>query len=71
MVISRDVNFDESVFGLAPALNYEDVEDLDLEALDLNEDDDLHPMQFQQADKRKSRPHDEEEVASRPRAVRS
>ena len=45
VVISRDVNFDESAFGFAPSLTYEDVEDLDLESLDLT-DDDLRPMRF-------------------------
>ena len=43
VVISRDVNFDESVLGTGPALTYEDVEDLDLESLVLA-DDDLRPM---------------------------
>ena len=70
VVISRDVNFDESTFGFVPSLAYKDVEDLDLEPLNLA-DNDLRPMQFQQAGKRKSRPHDEEEDAtSRPRTVR-
>ena len=45
MVISRDVNFDESVLGTGPSLTYEEVEDLDLESLVLA-DDDLRPMQF-------------------------
>ena len=67
VVISRDVNFDESAFGLLPSLTYEDVEDLDLESLDLA-DDDSRPMHYQQTGKRKSRPSDED--VQRPRTVR-
>ena len=68
VVISRNVNFDESVLGTGPAFTYEDVEDLDLESLDLA-DDDLRPMHFQQAGKRKIRSHDEDNADSRPRVV--
>ncbi|KAG4238981.1 hypothetical protein PC116_g12984 [Phytophthora cactorum] len=32
-VISRDVNFDESTFGLSPTISDEDVDDLDFESL--------------------------------------
>ena len=35
MVISRDVNFNESAFGLSPLISDEEVDDLDLESLDL------------------------------------
>ena len=45
VVISRDVNFNESLFGFTPSLTNEDVEDLDLESLDLT-DDHLRPTSF-------------------------
>ncbi|KAG2781707.1 hypothetical protein PC111_g24517 [Phytophthora cactorum] len=59
VVISRDVNFDESTFGLSPPISDEDVDDLDFDSLDIDNDG-----------KRKSRPSDEDEAARRPRAVR-
>ena len=53
VIISRNVNFDESTFGCLPLLTYEDINDLDLEALDLD-DDDTRPTNFQHTGKRKS-----------------
>ncbi|KAG2791509.1 hypothetical protein PC113_g25555 [Phytophthora cactorum] len=38
VVISRDVNFDESTFGLSPTISDEDVDDLDFESLDIDND---------------------------------
>ncbi|KAG2855670.1 hypothetical protein PC114_g28584 [Phytophthora cactorum] len=40
VVISRDVNFDESTFGLSPTISDEDVDDLDFESLDIDNDED-------------------------------
>ncbi|KAG3127018.1 hypothetical protein PI124_g22122 [Phytophthora idaei] len=38
VVISRDVNFDESTFGLSPPISDEDVDDLDFDSLDIDND---------------------------------
>ncbi|KAG2759151.1 hypothetical protein Pcac1_g28786 [Phytophthora cactorum] len=69
VVISRDVNFDESTFGLSPTISDEDVDDLDFESLDIDNDG-SRQTEYTQAGKRKSRPSDEDEAARRPRAVR-
>ncbi|KAG2952674.1 hypothetical protein PC118_g25052 [Phytophthora cactorum] len=69
VVISRDVNFDESTFGLSPRISDEDVDDLDVDSLDID-DDGPRQTEYTQAGKRKSRPSDEDEAARRPRAVR-
>ncbi|KAG2758297.1 hypothetical protein Pcac1_g29550 [Phytophthora cactorum] len=69
VVISRDVNFDESTFGLSPTISDEDVDDLDVESLDIDNDG-SRQTEYTQAGKRKSRPSDEDEAARRPRAVR-
>lgn len=69
VVISRDVNFDESTFGLSLLIDDEVVNDLDFESLELV-DEDSRPMRFTQAGKRKSRPSDEDEASSRPRVIR-
>ena len=71
VVISRDVNFDESAFGLStgPVPN-EEVDDLDLESLDLY-DEVSRPTHFQQTGKRKDRASNEDEAASTPRTIRS
>ncbi|KAG2959322.1 hypothetical protein PC119_g26745 [Phytophthora cactorum] len=69
VVISRDVNIDESTFGLSPRISDEDVDDLDFESLDIDNDG-SHQTEYTQAGKRKSRPSDEDEAARRPRAVR-
>ncbi|KAG2807523.1 Retrovirus-related Pol polyprotein from transposon TNT 1-94 [Phytophthora cactorum] len=71
VVISRDVNIDESTFGLSPRISDEDVDDLDFDSLDMDIDNDgSHQTEYTQAGKRKSRPSDEDEAARRPRAVR-
>ncbi|KAG3073017.1 hypothetical protein PC122_g14982 [Phytophthora cactorum] len=73
VVISRDVNFDESTFGLSPPISDEDVDDLDFDSLDIdtdNDNDGSRQTEYKQAGKRKSRPSDEDEAARRPRAVR-
>uniref|UniRef100_A0AAV1VCE7 Integrase catalytic domain-containing protein n=1 Tax=Peronospora matthiolae TaxID=2874970 RepID=A0AAV1VCE7_9STRA len=69
VVISRDVNFDESTFGLQLPITDEDVDDLDFELLDLD-DEELRQMEYKQAGKRKNRLNDEDTAAPRPRAVR-
>ncbi|KAG2962656.1 hypothetical protein PC120_g27644 [Phytophthora cactorum] len=69
VVISRDVNFDESAFGLSPRISDEDVDDLDVDSLDID-DDGLRQTEYKQTGKRKSRPSDEDEATRRPRAVR-
>ena len=38
VVVSRDVNFDESTFGLSLSITDEDADDLDFESLDLNDE---------------------------------
>ncbi|KAG2762260.1 hypothetical protein Pcac1_g25895 [Phytophthora cactorum] len=71
VVISRDVNFDESTFGLSPPISDEDVDDLDFDSLDIeNDNDGSRQTEYKQAGKHKSRPSDEDEAARRPRAVR-
>uniref|UniRef100_A0AAV1T6S9 Reverse transcriptase Ty1/copia-type domain-containing protein n=1 Tax=Peronospora matthiolae TaxID=2874970 RepID=A0AAV1T6S9_9STRA len=69
VVISRDVNFDESTFGLQLPITDEDVDDLDFELLDLD-DEELLQMEYKQTGKRKNRLNDEDTAAPRPRAVR-
>ncbi|KAG4037174.1 hypothetical protein PC123_g27259 [Phytophthora cactorum] len=69
VVISRDVNFDESAFGLSPRISDEDVDDLDVDSLDID-DDGPRQTEYKQTGKRKSRPSDEDEATRRPRAVR-
>uniref|UniRef100_A0AAV1V8R4 Integrase catalytic domain-containing protein n=1 Tax=Peronospora matthiolae TaxID=2874970 RepID=A0AAV1V8R4_9STRA len=69
VVVSRDVNFDESTFGLQLPITDEDVDDLDFELLDLD-DEELRQMEYQQTGKRKNRLNDEDTAAPRPRAVR-
>uniref|UniRef100_A0AAV1VE54 Retroviral polymerase SH3-like domain-containing protein n=1 Tax=Peronospora matthiolae TaxID=2874970 RepID=A0AAV1VE54_9STRA len=69
VVVSRDVNFDESTFGLQLPITDEDVDDLDFELLDLD-DEELRQMEYQQTVKRKNRLNDEDTAAPRPRAVR-
>ncbi|KAG2866461.1 hypothetical protein PC119_g28011 [Phytophthora cactorum] len=70
VVISRDVNFDESTFGLSPTISDEDVDDLDFESLDIDNDG-SRQTEYTQAGKRKSRPSDEDEAARRPRATQT
>ena len=50
MVISRDVNFDESSFGLSLATTNEDADDLDFDSLELN-DEGPGRMQYKQTGK--------------------
>ncbi|KAG2887557.1 hypothetical protein PC114_g18783 [Phytophthora cactorum] len=69
VVISRDVNFDESTFGLSPPISDEDVNDLDFDSLDIDNDG-SRETEYKQAGKRKSRPSDEDEAARRPRATK-
>ncbi|KAG4039410.1 hypothetical protein PC123_g25040 [Phytophthora cactorum] len=75
VVISRDVNFDESTFGLSPPISDEDedVDALDFDSLDIDNDNENYgsrQTENKQAGKRKSRPSDEDEAARRPGAVR-
>uniref|UniRef100_A0AAV1TI22 Integrase catalytic domain-containing protein n=1 Tax=Peronospora matthiolae TaxID=2874970 RepID=A0AAV1TI22_9STRA len=69
VVISRDVSFDESTFGLPPPIPDEDADDLDFELLDLN-DEEPRLVEYKQTGKRKNRLSDEDTAAPRPRAVR-
>ena len=69
VVISRDVNFDESTFELSPLITDEDINDLDLDSLDLD-DEGPRQVEYKQTGKRKSRPNDEDSVARQPRTVR-
>ena len=69
VVISRDVNFDESVFGFSSLIDDEVLDNFDFNTLDLN-DEVSRPTIFTQAGKRKSRSSNEDEAVSRPRAVR-
>uniref|UniRef100_H3GS33 Uncharacterized protein n=1 Tax=Phytophthora ramorum TaxID=164328 RepID=H3GS33_PHYRM len=72
VVVSRDVNFDESAFGLSTHTSDEDVDDaaLDLDALDLDNNDGPRQVSFKQAGKRKSRPNGDDDTARRSRPVR-
>ncbi|KAG2873164.1 hypothetical protein PC115_g24426 [Phytophthora cactorum] len=69
VVISRDVNFDESTFGLSPRISDEDVDDLDVDSLDID-DDGPRQTEYTQTGKRKSSPNDEDEATRRPHTVR-
>uniref|UniRef100_A0AAV1V5S4 Integrase catalytic domain-containing protein n=1 Tax=Peronospora matthiolae TaxID=2874970 RepID=A0AAV1V5S4_9STRA len=69
VVISRDVNFDESTFGLPSPITDEDADDLDFELLDLN-DEEPRQVEYKQTGKRKNRLSDEDTAAPPPRAVR-
>ncbi|KAG3046773.1 hypothetical protein PC122_g24260 [Phytophthora cactorum] len=69
VVISRDVNFDESTFGLSPRISDEDVDGLDVDSLDID-DDGPRQTEYKQTGKRKSRPSDEDEATRRPHTVR-
>uniref|UniRef100_H3GVG6 Uncharacterized protein n=1 Tax=Phytophthora ramorum TaxID=164328 RepID=H3GVG6_PHYRM len=72
VVVSRDVNFDESAFGLSTHISDEDVDDaaLDLDALDLDDNDGRRQTSFKQAGKRKSRPSGDDDTARISRPVR-
>uniref|UniRef100_H3H9L6 Uncharacterized protein n=1 Tax=Phytophthora ramorum TaxID=164328 RepID=H3H9L6_PHYRM len=72
VVVSRDVNFDESAFGLSAHTSDEDVDDaaLDLDALDLDDNDGPRQVSFKQTGKRKSRPSGDDDTARRSRPVR-
>uniref|UniRef100_A0AAV1UAA0 Integrase catalytic domain-containing protein n=1 Tax=Peronospora matthiolae TaxID=2874970 RepID=A0AAV1UAA0_9STRA len=68
-VISRDVNFDESAFGLSMPTIAEDADDLEFDSLNLD-DEAPGQAQYKQTGKRKSRPHDEGVLAPPTRTVR-
>ncbi|KAG2793113.1 hypothetical protein PC113_g25583 [Phytophthora cactorum] len=70
VVISRDVNFDESTFGLSPRISDEDVDDLDVDSLDID-DDGPRQTEYKQTGKRKSRPSDEDEATRRPHTTQT
>uniref|UniRef100_A0AAV1TKD9 Reverse transcriptase Ty1/copia-type domain-containing protein n=1 Tax=Peronospora matthiolae TaxID=2874970 RepID=A0AAV1TKD9_9STRA len=59
VVISRNVNFDESTFGLLPPITVEDTDDLDFASLELD-DEAPGQEQYKQTGELKSRPNDEE-----------
>lgn len=70
VVISRDVNFDESRFGLdSPRLDDDDVDDMDFDSLGIDKDGEQQPT-YQQTGKRKTRASEETTAATTPRAVR-
>uniref|UniRef100_A0AAV1U2J2 Retroviral polymerase SH3-like domain-containing protein n=1 Tax=Peronospora matthiolae TaxID=2874970 RepID=A0AAV1U2J2_9STRA len=68
VVISRDVNFDESAFGLSPPTTAEDADDIDFDSLDLD-DEAPGQAQYKQTGNRKGRPHDEGVPAPPTRTV--
>ena len=68
VVVSRDVNFDESAFGLPPSIADEDADDLDFDLLELDNDDPRQVV-YKQTGKRKYRLNDEDTDAPRPREV--
>ena len=69
VVVSRDINFDESIFGLSPLITDEDTDDFDFDSLDLY---DVGPRQaeYKQTGKRKNHLNNEDIVVSPPRTVR-
>ena len=71
VVISRDVTFDESTFGLSPALPQETVDDAVLDFDSMNISDELCTTQFKQTGKRKSRSNSHEQVNQRTRPAGS
>ncbi|CAH0520228.1 unnamed protein product [Peronospora belbahrii] len=64
VVVSRDVNFDESSFGLSPPVEDDVVDDLDFDSLGLD-DEGLRQMEYQQTVKRTNCSSDED-AADRP-----
>ena len=71
VVISRDVTFDKSTFGLSPALPQETVDDAVLDFDSMNISDELCTTQFKQTGKRKSRLNSHEQVNQRTRSAGS
>uniref|UniRef100_A0AAV1T5G1 Integrase catalytic domain-containing protein n=1 Tax=Peronospora matthiolae TaxID=2874970 RepID=A0AAV1T5G1_9STRA len=69
VMISRDVNFDESAFGLSMLISDDDVDGLDFESIDLD-DEEPRPRHFKQTGKRKAQPSHDNDDTSMPRAVR-
>ncbi len=69
VVVSRDVNFDESSFGLSPPVEDDVVDDLDFDSLGLD-DEGLRQMEYQQTVKRTSYSSDEDAADRPPRTVR-
>ena len=69
MVVSRDVNFDESAVGLPPPITDEDADDLDFDLLELD-DDEPRQVEYKQTGKRKVRFNDEDTAVPRPCVVR-
>uniref|UniRef100_A0AAV1TGV6 Integrase catalytic domain-containing protein n=1 Tax=Peronospora matthiolae TaxID=2874970 RepID=A0AAV1TGV6_9STRA len=69
VMISRDVNFDESAFGMSMLISDDDVDGLDFESIDLD-DKEPRPRHFKQTGKRKAQPSHDNDDASMPRAVR-
>uniref|UniRef100_A0AAV1UX95 Retroviral polymerase SH3-like domain-containing protein n=1 Tax=Peronospora matthiolae TaxID=2874970 RepID=A0AAV1UX95_9STRA len=65
VVVSRDVNFDESTFGLPPPITDEGADDLDFKLLN---DEEPRQVEYKQTGKRKSRLDDEDAAAQRLRA---
>lgn len=68
MMISSDLNFDESAFGLSMLMSNEAVDGLDLELIGLDDEDPRHRY-FQQTAKRKAQPSHKNEDASIRRVV--
>uniref|UniRef100_A0AAV1TJK1 Reverse transcriptase Ty1/copia-type domain-containing protein n=1 Tax=Peronospora matthiolae TaxID=2874970 RepID=A0AAV1TJK1_9STRA len=69
VVISRDVNFDESAFVLSPPTTAEEADHTDYDSLDLD-DEAPGQAQYKQTGKRKSRLHDTGVPAPPTRTVR-
>uniref|UniRef100_A0AAV1VGX5 Reverse transcriptase Ty1/copia-type domain-containing protein n=1 Tax=Peronospora matthiolae TaxID=2874970 RepID=A0AAV1VGX5_9STRA len=66
MVVSRDVNFDESTFALPPPITDEVADDLDFKLLN---DEEPRQVEYKQTGKRKSRLDDEDAAAQLLRAL--
>ena len=71
VVITRDINFDESAFGFSPSLQEEVVEDAALDFDSLTIDDEPRDTDFKMAgEKRKDRSGHEDTTSQSPRPVR-
>ncbi|KAF0688450.1 hypothetical protein As57867_019868, partial [Aphanomyces stellatus] len=71
VVISRDVTFDESSFGLSTGSSSDDEDaDLDFDSLEINDNEATGPTEFKQAGKRKDRSSDVEGASASSRSRR-
>ncbi|KAG3018255.1 hypothetical protein PC119_g10731 [Phytophthora cactorum] len=72
VVISRDVTFDESSFGVSTTSSSDDDDDasLDFASLEISDADTAGPTEFKQAGKRKTRSSDADGMSASSRSVR-